>query len=266
MINQSFQPLVLKIFVNSSWFNAYQDTVIFNNCDIYEFWQMFKKQLKKWQNFRKWQRENRKFDDDNFLIYVEWKKRMMTFLFVSKKIAKKLFKIKTDSFYFKKNWKIYQNCRATQKYYCREFDCDDDFFVYAEVIKRRLTQHKFTEPFLLQKNFMQQNELTTWIEYLNYEYWWFDWFNNAIQRLKPNRDSIWQKLKNFKILRPHETEEFLRTFRSFNQTEIDEKHARKIVEKAALKIKQIYTLNQLISNEKFFFQINLYATTSSCHT
>ena len=116
---------------------------------------MFKKLPKKWQNFRKWQRDNREFDDDDFPTYVEWKKRMMTLLFVSEEAAKKLFKIEIDSSYLKKDWETYQNRRATQKYYCREFDCDDDFFAYVETMKRRLTQHEFTESFQLQKDPMQ---------------------------------------------------------------------------------------------------------------
>ena len=107
-----------------------------------------------------------------------------------------------------------------------------------------MTQHEFTESFQLQKDLMQQNALTTWVEYLNFEYFWFDWFSNAVQRLKPDCDKVWQKLINSKMLKSHEIETFLRIFRSLNQFNADKKHAWKAVEKATSKIKQIYTLTQ----------------------
>lgn len=107
-----------------------------------------------------------------------------------------------------------------------------------------MTQYEFIELFQLQKDFMQQNALTTWIEYLNFEYFWFDWFNNAFQRLKSNRDKTWQKLINSKILRSHEIETFLQTFRSLTQFNVDKEHAWKVVKKTTSKIKQIYTLIQ----------------------
>ena len=215
-----------------------------NDRHIYESWQMFKKQLKKWQNFRKWQHDNCELDDDDFSTYVEWKKRMKTLLFVSKWVVKTLFKIEVDSFYFKEDWETYQDRRAAQRYYCRESDYNDDFFIYVKAMKRRLTQHEFTESFQLLKNLMQQDALTTWVEYLNFEYFWLDWFSNAIQRLKLNRDKIWQKLIDFKMLRSHEIETFLWTFKSLNQSSADKKHAWKTVEKTTSKIKQICTLTQ----------------------
>ena len=175
---------------------------------------------------------------------------MMTLLFVPEEAAEEVLNIETDSSYLKENWKIHQDRRAAQRYYCREPDCSDDFSAYAEAMKRRLAQHGFTKPFQLQKDPMQQDALTTWVEYLNYEYFWLDWFSNAIQRLKPDRDQAWQKLKDSKVLRSHETEKSLRTFRSLNQTETDKTHARKALGEAASKITQVHTLSQSNSGGK----------------
>lgn len=52
--------------------------------------------------------------------------------------------------------------------------------------------------------------MTTWIEYLNYEHWWLDKYTSDIERLEPDHDKAWQELVDLKILRPHETKEFLR--------------------------------------------------------
>ena len=126
-------------------------------------------------------------------------------------------------------------------------------------MKRRLTQHEFTESFQLQKNLMQQDALTTWIEYLNFEYFWLDWFSNAVQRLKSNRDKIWQKLIDFKMLRSHEIETFLQIFRNLNQSNADKKHAWKTVKRTTSKIKQIYTLIQSDSRRmNILWQIHIW--------
>ena len=212
--------------------------------DTYESWQVFKRQLKRWQDFRKWQRHNRGLDDGGFPAYVEWKKRMVTLWFVPEEAARKLLKIETDSSYLKEDWERYQDRRAAQRYYCREPHSSDDLSAYADAMKRRLAQHGFTQPFQLQKDPTQQDALTTWVEYLNYKYFWLDWFSNAVQRLKPGHDKACQKLVDSKVLRPHETETFLRTFRSLNQSSADKEHAWKAVERAASKAKQIYTLTQ----------------------
>lgn len=115
------------------------------------------------------------------------------FVLVPEEAAETLVKIETDSFYLKEDWETYQDRRAAQRYYCREPHCSDDFSAYADAMKRRLAQHGFTQPFQLQKDPTQQDALTTWVEYLNYEYFWLDWFSNAIQRLKPDHDKAWRK-------------------------------------------------------------------------
>lgn len=127
-------------------------------------------------------------DDGGLSAYVEWMKRMVILWFVPEDAAETLVKIETDSSYLKEDWEKYQDRRAAQRYYCREPHCGDDFSAYADSVKRRLARHGFIQPFQLQKDPTQQDALTTWIEYLNYEYFWLDWFTNASQRQKPGHD------------------------------------------------------------------------------
>ncbi len=112
-------------------------------------------------------------------------------------------------------------------------------------MNRRLTQHGFTWPFQLKEDPKQQDRLTTWIEYLNFEYWWLDRYIATIERLTPDYDKAWQKLVDSKVLRPHETKESVRSVSSPNrqQDEIDE--AFKAVQRAEARGKQVYISTQV---------------------
>ncbi|KAF2178449.1 hypothetical protein K469DRAFT_695492 [Zopfia rhizophila CBS 207.26] len=48
------------------------------------------------------------------------------------------------------------------------------FPMYVKAVKDRLTKHGFTRTFQLDEDPARQDKLTTWIEYLGYEYWWYD--------------------------------------------------------------------------------------------
>jgi hypothetical protein len=65
------------------------------------------------------------------------------------------------------------------------------FCGYAKAVKRRLASHSFTQPFELDEDPKKQHGPTTWIEYLNYEYWWLDKYTSDIERLEPERDKLW---------------------------------------------------------------------------
>lgn len=59
---------------------------------------------------------------------------------------------------------------------------------YVEALKERLAKHGFTRTFHLDKDPDRQDKLTTWIEYLGYEYWWLDQYTDkkAEERLDMN--------------------------------------------------------------------------------
>lgn len=111
-------------------------------------------------------------------------------------------------------------------------DTDDYFRVYVEQVKRRLTQHGFTRIFQLEKDPKRQDKLTTWIEYLNYEYSWFDRYARSVKRLQPQHDEDWKKLVDSGVLRPPETEEHLLTDESAFQRQSEWATARNAVKSA----------------------------------
>ncbi|KAK1242501.1 hypothetical protein MKX08_005313 [Trichoderma sp. CBMAI-0020] len=180
---------------------------------------IFQKQLQRWRDFRKWQNDNRSHEDDDggFPAYVEWNKHIIQRDKKPKWAAKCLAEIEADPSWF----------------------CD-----YVEAVKRRLARHGFTRPLELDEDPKKQDKLTTWIEYLNYEYWWLDKHTSDMERLEPEHDKLWQEFVDKKILRPHETKEFVRTIASPMERANERERAQKAVEGAESEAKRTYALTQ----------------------
>ncbi|KAL8642310.1 MAG: hypothetical protein Q9228_000988 [Teloschistes exilis] len=82
------------------------------------------------------------------------------------------------------------------------------FLEYTEALKERLSNHRFTRTFQLDEDPARQDKLTTWIEYLGYEYWWYDELKIS-ERGQQRHDEAWKKLVDSNVLKPGETEENL---------------------------------------------------------
>ncbi|TVY74648.1 hypothetical protein Focb16_v006021 [Fusarium oxysporum f. sp. cubense] len=184
---------------------------------------IFQKQLQRWRDFRKWQRDNRGIDDDGggFPAYVDRQRHVIQRDLRPKVAAKLLDEIETDP----------------------EFGCGG-FYGYAKAVEHRLARHDFTRPFELDEDPEKQDKLTTWIEYLNYECWWLDKYMSDIERLAPKHDELWQELVKKKILRPHETQTFLRTRASPIERANERENADRAVKRAESEAKRIYALTQ----------------------
>ncbi|RMD39521.1 hypothetical protein DV735_g5615, partial [Chaetothyriales sp. CBS 134920] len=206
---------------------------------------IFQKQLQRWRDFRKWQNDNRGREDDNdgFPAYVEWKKHIIQRDLRPKSAAKRLAEIEADPSCLKSSWEDRQWERERQRRHCRERGCRG-FRDYTEAVKRRLACHGFTQPFELDEDPKNQDKLTTWIEYLNYEYWWLDKYTSDIERLEPEHDKLWQELVDKRILRPHETKEFVCTAASGMECEAEKDQAMKAVQRAESEAKRIYVSTQ----------------------
>ncbi|KAL2256262.1 hypothetical protein VTK26DRAFT_1919 [Humicola hyalothermophila] len=117
-------------------------------------------------------------------------------------------------------------------YWLREDHGRSGFPEYVAEAKRRLIKHGFTRTFQLDKDPVRQDKLTTWIEYLNYEYSWYDRYERSIKRLQPKYDKAWKQLVDSGVLRPGETEETLRTTESSLRRQGEEDQAGKAVASA----------------------------------
>ncbi|PGG98115.1 hypothetical protein GX51_06964 [Blastomyces parvus] len=85
---------------------------------------------------------------------------------------------------------------------------DGRFSIYAHAIKQRLTRHGFTRTIELDEDLTRQDKLTTWAEYLAFEYYIYEVheFSEAQQQFI---DDAWKKLVESKVLSPTDTQESL---------------------------------------------------------
>ncbi|KAK2801517.1 hypothetical protein FQN50_007733 [Emmonsiellopsis sp. PD_5] len=118
------------------------------------------------------------------------------------------------------------------------------FALYAKAIKERLTKHGFTRTFQLDEDLARQDRLTTWVEYLAFEYYFYDMFALSKREQQFIRDE-WQKLVDSKVLRPHDTEEFICSIEAGYQEINEEKRAKEAVDfaKSAVTLAQEATPN-----------------------
>ncbi|KAL6816615.1 hypothetical protein J3E69DRAFT_375244 [Trichoderma sp. SZMC 28015] len=67
------------------------------------------------------------------------------------------------------------------------------FQAYQEAVKKRLASHNFTREFLLEADPRQQDTWTTWVEYLNFEYFERDRLAALLMRLEQDYINAWDK-------------------------------------------------------------------------
>ncbi|KAK0368126.1 hypothetical protein CLIM01_14519 [Colletotrichum limetticola] len=77
-----------------------------------------------------------------------------------------------------------------------------------------------------------------------HRYWWLDKYTSDIKCFEPEHDKLWQELVEKRVLKPHETREFVRTDASGMEREKEKDQARKAYERAESEAKQIYVLTQ----------------------
>ncbi|RSL43878.1 hypothetical protein CEP54_014913 [Fusarium duplospermum] len=206
---------------------------------------IFLEQGERWKDFRKWQKDNRGLEDENdtYEAYV----KVATFWTNRLKLdwARAEFeeKLKKNPFCLEREWGHQQKDRNRQRLRCRERGCNGSAD-YFEAVKRRLASHGITRPFELKEDPTQQDQLTTWIEYLGYEYWWLDGHAEDMERLGPKHDEAWKKLVDTKIVGPHDTIEDVRSMRGSLQRENDVQQAHTELRMAKAEAQRVFNLTQ----------------------
>lgn len=79
---------------------------------------------------------------------------------------------------------------------------------YTDAVKKLLAEYGFAQPFQFHTDPMQQDRLTTWIEYLDYECWLHYRCASRANKLQPEYDAAWKALVDSNMLRPFENEAF----------------------------------------------------------
>ncbi|OAT11121.1 hypothetical protein, variant [Blastomyces gilchristii SLH14081] len=105
------------------------------------------------------------------------------------------------------------------------------FPIYARAVKDRLVRHEFTRTFQLDEDPTKQDSLTTWIEYLGYEYWWYDRYA-LTEGQQAWLDSKWKDVVASQVLKPFETLESVCGFEAIMQRTSELVRSQEAVESA----------------------------------
>lgn len=103
---------------------------------------------------------------------------------------------------------------------------------YVGLVKRSLAKHGFTRPFEPIEDLEHQDRLTTWIEFLDYEYWLYDKDMRFVKRRQPQYDEAWKELVDSHVLRQFETEAFICSIDSAFHHQAESQQAEQVVESA----------------------------------
>ena len=71
-----------------------------------------------------------------------------------------------------------------------------DFKAYAQAVTKRLSMHCFTGRIQLLEDPHGQDDRTTWVEYLNYVYWWQDKYAATMKRSEARYHKAWEMLES----------------------------------------------------------------------
>ncbi|OAR00506.1 hypothetical protein LLEC1_03035 [Akanthomyces lecanii] len=143
------------------------------------------------------------------------------------------------------NWKVdhsegryaeYVDRRKDEMILLRDQDCDDFDDYQAAVVARldrngvrRLDKNNAELPgLILSSRFWDQDPMTTWTEYLAYEYWQMEQYDDDVDKHQPEHDGAYQRLESTVTLGGHETADFLATedAKLQRRVELDEAYAQ----------------------------------------
>lgn len=78
-----------------------------------------------------------------------------------------------------------------------ESSSDESFAAYVQAVRNRLASHNFVEVFELAEDPRQQDQRTTWIEYLNFAYCALDVHVVIKKAWEPQYRKAWEELQSF---------------------------------------------------------------------
>ncbi|KAI1179684.1 hypothetical protein F4777DRAFT_442439 [Nemania sp. FL0916] len=160
------------------------DQVIENRDD--DVLPLFSTQLADWQSFRhKWQLDNRgKQAAEGFSAFLESQKKEFVHSGESRLLSDPAFETSVRSMW-----------EAAKRHL--ELSGREGFTAYTQAVKDRLRSHNFTQPFQLSEDPRRQDARTTWIEYLNYLYWWQDRYAASMKTVEPRFRKAWDNLHHW---------------------------------------------------------------------
>ncbi|RMZ75474.1 hypothetical protein DV738_g5461, partial [Chaetothyriales sp. CBS 135597] len=109
---------------------------------------------------------------------------------------------------------------------------DQGFPEYIQFVKERLSRNGFMRSFELDQDIAKQDKLTTWIEFLSWEYMHYNYYTQQAMRGQYRHGKAWKKLQDSGVLEPGETEAIIVTLEYRLQLSDEEEKAERAVKRA----------------------------------
>ncbi|KAK4137207.1 hypothetical protein BT67DRAFT_98742 [Trichocladium antarcticum] len=192
-------------------------------------WMVYMHQWKRWENFCGWQHDNRGRPDLEADFERDWAVNVRFRVQGGERPSK---------YDTAESRKFYRDMVSRKRGYDYRFNVEDGvsakdsterFEAYVTAMKARLNRHGYGRPFQLDQDHSRQDKLTTWIEYLNYEYWCHDTFIRKAEQLRPRYDGALKALQDGNVLLPDETLETIASYRHGFKREHEKGDARRAV-------------------------------------
>ncbi|KAG7290741.1 hypothetical protein NEMBOFW57_000744 [Staphylotrichum longicolle] len=175
-------------------------------------WTVYSKQRERWKSFRKWQDDNRGLLN----VQAEFEKQKAAHLKYYARHGGDIDGLDTEK-RWEDEFERFENRRGWEHHYTVEHGLSrkqdkDRFPAYVIAVRARLDRHGFARAVQLDPDPKNQDPLTTWIEYLNYEYWVHDGFVNKVTRVQSDRKQLLKTIAESGMLWPGETTEKIARF------------------------------------------------------
>ncbi|KAH6636366.1 hypothetical protein F5144DRAFT_176991 [Chaetomium tenue] len=189
---------------------------------------VYRTQFMRWKKFRRWQADNRGIFD----IETDLRKKQAHDALEKKSLGldppchdpewerKRLTEERTRE---------HRNC---VKLGVAKMQGENRFPVYVQAAQTRLKRHSFTRGFQPAQDHLHQDQLTTWIEYLNYEYWVQDGLVDRAARCQLEYEKTLKALFDERIVVQGETPESFIESHNLPELEYERDRAETAVKEA----------------------------------
>ncbi|CAG9990581.1 unnamed protein product [Clonostachys byssicola] len=176
-------------------------------------WEVFQRQLDRWEQFRRWQLEHRGQDAQACEKHIE-KARTKYARFVDRSPmhARQLANLDDPDSFQREHFKARDLFRKlTLERLSKGGHLYTTFSNYTEDVRRCLRQHRFLDHIEPDMDPKKQDELTTWAEYVHFEFWYLAAYERVLERATPKMKREWEKLHEQGIFSKDETFDVVRS-------------------------------------------------------
>lgn len=203
-------------------------------------WDVFQRQLVRWEHFRDWQlRQRDKINELSLEKFIEKRRAdsklmadhipeyRMGPITLSRPIRRRVYQ----------KWRLDQRLRRRDRGFIRQGTHKPvDFEHNVEAIRRRLSEHGYNGHIDIDIDPRKQGQLATWAEYVDFELRWLSAYEASVERAAPDVEKTWQKYHEQGQFSKEETVQVLqsKTFKDELRRQTDQRAEDETVASEAL--------------------------------